>query len=291
MAQDEVAQIIRAFPELRIHSVRHLPNSGQFSKVVIINEAFIFRFPRSQYVAQAMTREVSILRALHSHLSLPIPDPIYVHADPATDTVLFMGYPMLAGEPMTANILVDQPLAVVQSFAKQLADFLRALHAIAPASVNLDLPIDGTRDEWLKLYEAFRQDLYPFMRPDARTQVSASFETALSDLGLWRFTPVLRHGDFGTRNILYDPQTMQVTGIIDFGSSGLGDPAQDVGAVWSLGDNLMPYFLACYPEMRLILDRVKFIRSTYALQQALYAFRDGNQNDFEDGLRAYRANA
>jgi hypothetical protein len=33
--------------------------------------------------------------------------------------------------------------------------------------------------------------------------------------------------------------------------------------------------------------RVAFIRGTYALQQALYALRDGNQADFEDGMQAY----
>src|SRR5262249_48843436 len=118
---------------------------------------------------------------------------------------------------------------------------------------------------------------------------SSSFETALNDQALWHFTPVLRHGDFGTSNILYDPPTMRVTGIIDFGFCGLGDPAQDVSAVCSLGDNLMPYFLAYYPEMHTTVPRIKFIRSTYALQQALYALRDGNKDDFEDGLRGYRA--
>lgn len=288
MFQDEVAQIHNAYPELHIHSVRLLTNSGQFSKVMIINDSLVFRFPRSTYVAQTMIREVSILRAIKKHVTLPIPDPIYVHTDPQSNTVLFMGYAMLVGEPMTADILVHQTEAVIQTFAKQLADFLREIHGIPPNSLKIDLPIEGTRDEWMRLYDAFRDKLYSFMRPDAQAQVSASFETVLNDLSLWHFTPRLCHGDFGTQNILYDPRTMQVTGIIDFGSCGLGDPAQDVGAVLSLGDNLLPYFLANYPEMHTTLSRVKFIRSTYALQQALYALRDGNQDDFEDGLRNYR---
>jgi aminoglycoside 2''-phosphotransferase len=262
MVQDEVTQISRAYPELRIHSVRPLTNSGQFSKVIIINDSLIFRFPRSQSVAQGMTREVNILRAVKGPGSLPIPDPIYVHTDPQSNTVMFMGYALLAGEPMTADMLVHQAEAVVQPLAKQLADFLRELHAIPPAALDLDLPVEGTRDEWLKLYEAFREKLYPFIRPDAQAQVRSSFETALNDLALWHFTPVLRPGDFGTSHSLYDPRTMPVTGIIDCGLGALGDPAQDLSAGCSLGDNLMPYFLACYPEMHATVPRVKFIRST-----------------------------
>jgi len=38
---------------------------------------------------------------------------------------------------------------------------------------------------------------------------------------------VLRYGDFGTGNILYDPQTLTISGIIDFGFAGLGDGALD----------------------------------------------------------------
>jgi hypothetical protein len=40
-----------------------------------------------------------------------------------------------------------------------------------------------------------------------------------------RFQPVLRHGDFGPSNILFDATTRTISGIVDFGSAALGDPA------------------------------------------------------------------
>lgn len=288
MPHDEVTQINAAYPEIRIHSARQLTNSGQFSNVLIVNDSLVFRFPRTPHVVSAMVREVSILSAIKGRLTLPVPDPIYVHTDPQTGTLVFMGYSMLFGEPIASSTLLHQSKQIVQRFAKQLADFLRELHGIAPDSLGMDLPIEGTREEWVKMYEEFTEKLYPFMRPDSQANVSNTFETALNDATLWSFVPVLRHGDFGTGNILYDPQTMHVTGIIDFGFSSIGDPAQDIGAVWSLGDNFMFYFWSYFPEMRATLPRVKFIRSTYALQQALYALRDGNQDDFEDGIQNYR---
>jgi len=200
-----------------------------------------------------------------------------------------MGYPILPGQPITYDTLTHQPESVVRPLAKQLADFLRALHTTPPPSSVSNLPIDGTPDTWRKIFEAIREKLYSFMRPDAQTQVTANFEAALNDPAFLQFTPLLCHGDFGTSNILYDPVTLQITGIIDFTLCGLGDPAQDVGAVMSLGENFTPHFLHYYPEMKATLARVKFIRSTYALQQALYALEIGNQADFDDGLRDYRA--
>lgn len=289
MVEDAVAQISSVYPELHIHSARPVAVSGQFSRVLIVNEELIFRFPRSPYVAEAMIREAHVLRALKSQLSLPIPDPIFLHTDPDAKTVIFMGYPLLPGEPMSRNLLVQQPAEVVQAIAEQLADFLRGLHSLPPTSLPEDLPVEGTRAEWLQFYEALQHTLYPYMRPDAREQMSANFETALSDLDLWKFTPTLCHGDFGTANLLYNPKTMRITGVIDFGACGWGDPAQDIGAVWSLGANLIAPLLDQYPAMRAVLPRVQFIRSTYALQQAFYALRDGNEEEFEDGLRDYRA--
>jgi aminoglycoside 2''-phosphotransferase len=286
---DELAQINAAYPHLHIHSARPLPDTSQHNKVIVINDSLIFRFPRLEETAQQMLNEIQILRTLKQSVSLPIPDPIYVHLDPESNKLLFMGYPMLAGRPITYDTLAGQPESVVRPLAKQLADFLRALHATPPASLATNLPIDGTPDTWRKIFEAIREKLYPFMRPAAQAQVTATFEAALNDPAFLQFTPLLCHGDFGTSNILCDPVTLQATGIIDFTLCGLGDPAQDVGAVMSLGENFTSHFLDYYPEMQATLPRVKFIRSTYPLQQALYALEIGNQADFDDGLQDFRA--
>jgi aminoglycoside 2''-phosphotransferase len=99
---------------------------------------------------------------------------------------------------------------------------------------------------------------------------------------------VLRHGDFGTGNILYDPQTLHITGIIDFGFAGLGDRAVDIaGLAASYGEAFVMRCAAIYPEIAQMLPRARLYRGTFALQQALYALRDGNPADFEDGMAGY----
>lgn len=276
-----------AYPDLRIESVRPIVGAGQFSDVLVVNEALVFRFPRSQEVAQEMARETAILRQIQGRITLPIPNPIYSVIDPSTRGQVLMGYPLLAGEPATRDVLSTADDSVVQKFAADLVGFLQEMHSIDPLALNLDLPVQGARDEWVSLYQQFRADLYPYMRRDARENVSATFDSALSDASLWDFQPVLIHGDLGAGNLLIDPVSKAICGIIDFGMCGLGDPAQDVGAVWSFGDRLMHSFFILYPEMRATVRRVEFIRSTYALQQALHALRFGDQADFEDGIQDY----
>ena len=43
-----------------------------------------------------------------------------------------------------------------------------------------------------------------------------------------------------------------------------------------------------YPGLRAQWRRAKFYCGAYALLQALYALRDGDQAEFEDGIAMYR---
>jgi aminoglycoside 2''-phosphotransferase len=100
----------------------------------------------------------------------------------------------------------------------------------------------------------------------------------------------LRHGDLGGDNIRYDPATNRVTGIIDFTFAALGDPAVDLAGLSWYGEVFVEALSACYPTLAdpALRSRARFYRSTFALQQALWAIRAGDAAEFEDGIAAYR---
>lgn len=67
-----------------------------------------------------------------------------------------------------------------------------------------------------------------------------------------------------------------ISGIIDFGGSGLGDPAYDfAGILSSYGEEFFEMCINLYPNGNEISERVKFYKSTFALQEALH----GIEND------------
>jgi aminoglycoside 2''-phosphotransferase len=282
-----LARIQQAHPELHLRNVGRLTGHGQFSEVLLAEDArgtpLVFRFPRTDSVAQDMVYELGILDQLQGKLPLPIPNPIY--REVGADKLVFMGYTMLPGEPLwheTAAAITGE--AVLDRLAGELAHFLKVLHSL---DVQKARPIAETRDHWAGMYAAFREKLYPFMREDAKAQVTRDFETYLDDAANFDYTPTLRHGDFGGGNLLYDAQSHRISGVIDFGFAGYGDPAQDVGALSTYGEAFLRRGLAVYPEIEMMLSRATFYRSTYALQQALYALRSGDQDDFEDGMTDY----
>jgi aminoglycoside 2''-phosphotransferase len=196
---------------------------------------------------------------------------------------------MLPGQPLWAEALAalaDE--SALDRIARQLAGFLRTLHTLPADALGPDAPPGDSLATWATMFEQFREKLFPFMRPDARDAVARLFAELLEDLRCNPARPVLRHGDFGTGNILYDPRTRAISGIIDFGFAGLGDPALDAAALSaSYGEMFLARCYQVYPELELMLPRARLYRGTYALQQALYALRDGNQEDFADGIAGY----
>lgn len=283
------ALIRQASPEYPIHTIHELQHDGQFSDVLIVNGTYIFRFPRQRDTAHAMWTEIALLQWLQGRLPLAIPNPIYNAVVEADQRAVFMGYDRLGGVPLSEadlNALTDQGK---QHMAEQLCQFLIALHELAPQVIPPDLTLRWyeTRDYWAAMYTAFYDELFPYLRDDARQAIYANFASYFSSSRLHQFQPTLRHGDFGAGNILWNPDTGDITGILDFTLAGIGDPAQDIAALLTISDDFLERALPLYPEIPGMLERAGFYASTYALQEALHALRDGDEATFTAALEPY----
>ena len=283
-----LALIRRQLPGFAFERAERLQTSGQFNRVLRIDGRWIFRFPKSPAAAADLARELALLPRLAGGLPLPIPAPRYHARAAESGGLLFMAYPLLPGEPLLrekfAQLRADE--RSIDGIARDLARFLRALHAIAPAEIGLAASAETAQAEWARVYGETRDKLFPLMRRDAREALARNFDGALNEADLWRYDECLIHGDFGTGNILY--RQGRVSGIIDFGFCGPGDPAQDLGALLaSYGEPFVERVCHYYPALRAGLRRARFYRGNYALIQALYALRDGDEAEFEDGMQDY----
>jgi aminoglycoside 2''-phosphotransferase len=278
---DDLARIATLAPDLAVETIRH--DNGQFNDVLIVNDAWVFRFAKSEAVIAALPGEVAFLRTIAGRLPLATPNVAYVNLAPPH---VGMGYPILPGVALSREWLAGAPLATLERIGAQLGAFLRALHAL-PLDLFAGIAIQDRVDEWADLYANIRAYLFPHMRADARADVGARFEAFLATGGA-DWTPVPRHGDFGSGNALYDSGIDSVTAIIDFGSAALGDPAVDIAALSTMGESVFQSALVAYPEAVAYQERAAFYRSTFALQQAWYGLRDGSQEDFEYGIARYR---
>jgi aminoglycoside 2''-phosphotransferase len=287
--QEAYLQAIRnAYPHLGFSSVE-FNDHGQNSDIVILDGEFVFRFPKYPHVLDRLKTETAILRAIQSYVTLPVPNPLWASLDCPTGEA-FVGYRMLRGEPLwrdTFRGIASQETA--RGIAHQLASFLQALHSVPVGeAIGVALPRQDTHAEVVDIYRRIRTKLFDWMRPDAQAWATAHWEDFLSEPANWRYPPVLKHGDFGPSNILFDQQDQRVTAVIDFGSSGLGDPAYDfAGLLSGYGEEFIGYCAEVYPAITGFLGRIRFYRGTFALLEALFGIENGDDDALAAGLRQY----
>jgi len=170
---------------------------------VIVDEEWVFRFPRRPGVEEALELELALLPVIAPALPVAVPSFEHVSHYP-----LFVGYRVLRGEP-----LVDEDAGGVRAF-------LEALHALDPSC----LPVE--HHDWLGAYRhqcaEFDRLVVPLLDRDERRRAQRLFGEVESLTG---FEPALLHADLGPEHLLV--LDGRLAGVIDWGDARVGDPALD----------------------------------------------------------------
>jgi aminoglycoside phosphotransferase (APT) family kinase protein len=116
-------------------------------------------------------------------------------------------------------------------FATDLAEFLAALYRIDPAGGPAPGKHNFYRGGPLSTYDVETRDAIAALYKEIDTHAAAEvWEAALASN--WNGSPVWIHGDVSASNLLVADG--RLSGVIDFGCSGVGDPACDLTIAWTL---------------------------------------------------------
>ena len=265
------------FEELEPAELRLL-SEGWDNTVWLVNQRWVFRFPRRAVVIPGIEREIALLPRLAPLVPLPVPVPVFVGRPADGYRWPFVGAALIPGKETADAACSDADRC---RLARPLAAFLRALHdahtaaAVDPAG---ELPGD------------------PMGRADMELRVPRTAERLreIERLGLWRAPgsvgdvldaareleepepSALVHGDLHIRHLLVDDDC-RAAGVIDWIDICRGDPAIDLPLYWSL---LPPAgraeFLDAYgtvTEAQLLRARVLALFLSATL--AVYAHHEG----------------
>lgn len=284
-----IQTIERSYPDFSVRSAKATMH-GQNNDVLLVNETFIFRFPKYAEGIDQLATEVALVNGIRNFVTLPIPHITFEQLATRTVGQAFVGYHLLAGEPLSRETFLGiQDESILEGLAQQLAQLLRELHLVPVEMVIAQrLAVSDTYQEWSDIYGRIREKCFPFMREDAQKSARRHFETFLDNPAHFLATPVLKHGDFGTTNILVDLPGQVISGILDFGGAGLGDPAYDfAGILSSYGEAFLRRCVPTYPEREVFWDRITFYQGTFALLEALFGIENHDQAAFESGIKEY----
>lgn len=224
---DVVAELLRdQFPQWAGLPLRPVDVDGNDNASFRLGEDLFVRLPSHERYVAGVEKEHRWLPVLAPQLPVLIPEPV-AKGGPKDGVFprIWSIYRWIDGEVAA----VDRPADLV-SFAVDVADFLAALYRIdahdgPPAGeqnfhrgARLDHYDDQTRRAIIDLGDA--------IDPDAATAV---WDAAVNSR--FTHTPVWVHGDVAQNNLLV--QNGRLHAVIDFGTSGVGDPSCDTVLAWT----------------------------------------------------------
>jgi aminoglycoside phosphotransferase (APT) family kinase protein len=209
------------FPQLADLPIRAVQSTGTVNAIYRLGDHLCARLPRVPSWAKDLQKELNWLPKLAPSLSLRVPEPV-AQGHPAS------GYPFpwaiyrwIDGHPYRDDLVHDERQA-----AADLAQFVLELRRIDPR----DGP-QGGRKPLHALDAPTRMAIESSRRVIDSDAAAAAWASAL-EAPAWDGTPVWIHTDLLRPNLLVDRG--RLCAVIDFGGVGVGDPAADVIAAWSV---------------------------------------------------------
>jgi len=176
----------------------------------LVDGRWVDRSPRRAVIEPQVRREVTVMPWLAPLLPLPVPVPRIVSEDPLT-----VRHALIVGEVCPGTSAAH---------GRAVGLFLRALHGVDPT----EAVAHGARDATASFAEAqaIRDRMAVDVLPLLPTDVRSLGEALLERMAVPPPDPRLVHGDLGPTHIRVVGDA--VTGVIDWGDCGLGDPALDL---------------------------------------------------------------
>ena len=213
------------FPQWSDLPITEVELDGWDNRTFRLGSQLTIRLPTGDWYARQVGKEQRWLPVLAPQLPLPIPFPEARGRPDAAYPYPWSVYRWLDGEVASRARVRD-----MTAFAATLAGFLGALGRAgttggpAPGEHNFHRggPLATYEDEALAAFDALRGEI----PSDA---VRRAWDDAMATR--WDREPVWFHGDVATGNLLV--RDGRLAAVLDFGSSGVGDPACDTVIAWT----------------------------------------------------------
>ena len=270
-----VGRLIAAqFPEWAGLPITPAVPQGWDNRTFRLGADLSVRLPSAEGYSPQVEKEHRWLPFLASRLTLPIPAPVALGMPGPGFPWRWSVYRWLEGEPANVGRIDD-----MVELARALAAFLTELQRVDPTGGPAAGFHSAFRGGPLTTYDAETRSAVQALGDVIDSEgATAVWEAALA--ATWQGPPVWFHGDVAAGNLLV--RDGGLAAVIDFGCSGVGDPACDTVIAWTLfSGESREAFRAALP-----VDRATWERGRgWALWKGLITYDNGDPAKSSDARR------
>jgi len=216
---EAVKQIQQEYPDLMIEEIEFL-GAGYDSEAFLLNQAYVFKFPRHARAARNLYKEAIVLKEIKDKVPLKVPAICFIGTSNHPNQLTFAGHEKNEGVPLDAELLATLTDERKEQMAKELAAFLKALHKIELTTQIEGLEVNK-KGKAAYEYEIIKKAAYPYLKETVQHQIDEVYHQLLKQD--FQYQKCLIHNDFGASNVYYDQSVDKICGLIDFGDVAIYD--------------------------------------------------------------------
>ncbi|HLC52132.1 MAG TPA: aminoglycoside phosphotransferase family protein [Candidatus Nanoarchaeia archaeon] len=253
MIKKELIQKIKKdFPKLKVSNSKFV-TCGFDHLILILDDKYIFRFPRGEKYKKRIRKEIAFLKIFKKITPIPVPNYSFISKE-----TNFGGYKLIKGKEFSTSIFRKLIKEQKVSTSKDISLFLSALHTF---SLEEAKKLGFRRVEWgiKKMGIQFKKRKNVIFSVLSQKEKKIVLKIYKEFLELPQFPQkVLTHNDLSDDHIFIN--NGKIVGIIDFADASLGDPALDFSWFWNLGKKAINEIYAKYsgPKDTDFLKRSKY---------------------------------
>lgn len=268
------------FPDFQVASIE-VAGEGMDNLALDVNGEYIFRFPKLKKASDHLELEATVLPELQRSLAVRIPSPEFVGTDPRTGFT-FSGYRRIDGIALEPEVLLDLDVVVQNSLAEQIARFVKQLHSFpVDRAAELGVSTNDFEADYSGDLAPIRELVLPRLNAAERGYVERLYRDYLDEQGNFEYRPTLIHADLSPDHIIYDPETQEIAGIIDFSDIEIGDPDYELQWLYAnYGDRFLQTYLDVNPHPfpdKLIKKLLFFYRANAVIDVLIGFDRDDSE--------------
>jgi aminoglycoside phosphotransferase (APT) family kinase protein len=214
------ALVAEQFPQWSHLPITKVLPGGWDNRTFRLGDELSVRLPSSAGYVLQVEKEQRWLPILAPQLRVPVPEPVGIGQASERFPFPWSVYRWLPGHAASADLIAHDA-----TFAADLGDFLADLQRADASGGPLPGAHNFSRGDSPAVYDAQTRHAIEALGDTIDSSVvSEVWDAAVSTR--WQAEPVWFHGDVSEGNLLVDGR--RLAAVIDFGTSGIGDPACDL---------------------------------------------------------------
>ena len=270
---------------------RPLTELGDGFQSIVVRDASgtVYLIGRTSRAAVGYRYQVELLPQISSYLPIDVPNPRIVSGPSDRFAGGIISYPSLPGRPIKRS---DATAPGWKQLASDMADFLVAIHQI-PISVLANLetrPSFASQLEFVKTRSTTAAVMKAHLTKQEFEELEKWWDRLLSDNWMQDFRASVIHQDFWYENLLIDPDSHRLTGVLNWEHSRIGDPAIDLVPAGYLGEKFEREVLAAYESSAGGLgdhaaDRLDYLQVLREFGGIKYSISQNDQEELTESIR------